>query len=159
VVRTGAHLDQFDTPAEVLANPATPFVEAFVGRDRFLRRTGLLTVGDAPRRPAPVVTPDDTVGDACRCLTEVAAAWAVVVDARGIPLGWVSQQHLEATDPATTVEDAGWTPMGEPVETTTVLRTALDAVVGTPWEAATVVDGNGRYLGVVTADGIAAALR
>ena len=159
VVRTGAHLEQFATPDEVLRHPATPFVEAFVGRDRFLRRTGLLTVGDAPRRPVPVVAPDDTVDDARRGLAGEAAAWAVVVDAGGTPLGWVSQRQLEATDAATTVADAGWVPVGEPVEATTVLRTALDAVVGTPWEAATVVDGDGRFLGVVTADGIAAALR
>ena len=37
VLRVGGHLAQFAPPAELLANPADPFVESFVGQDRGYR--------------------------------------------------------------------------------------------------------------------------
>ena len=47
VVNTGARVEQVAKPDHLLAAPATPFVAAFVGRDRNLRRAALRTVGDA----------------------------------------------------------------------------------------------------------------
>lgn len=53
VVNTGAKVEQIGTPDQLLAAPATPFVAAFVGRDRNLRRAALRTVGDALQAGAP----------------------------------------------------------------------------------------------------------
>jgi osmoprotectant transport system ATP-binding protein len=36
VLRQGGHLEQYDTPARILAEPATPFVADFVGADRLI---------------------------------------------------------------------------------------------------------------------------
>lgn len=157
VVRTGAHLEQFATPDEVLRQPATPFVEAFVGRDRFLRRTGLLTVADAPVQPGPVVGPDTPVPHAATIAGE--RRWVVVVDSDGLLRGWVSAAAMDALGTSAVVADAAMEAPGAVVTATTALRTALDAVVGTPWRAATVVDDEGRFQGIVTAESIAAALQ
>ena len=43
----GGVLEQYATPAEMLARPATPFVEDFLGEGRMVRRLSLLTVRDA----------------------------------------------------------------------------------------------------------------
>ena len=53
VLATGGRLEQYGTPAEVLARPATPFVADFVGAGRTLRRLDLLSAADAlvPLRP------------------------------------------------------------------------------------------------------------
>ena len=160
VVSTGAQLEQYATPEEVLRHPATPFVEAFVGRDRFLRRTALLTVADAPLATVPVITADTPVATAAIALAEAGSAWAVVVDGDGAPLGWLGDAALGALDVrSATVGEADIDRLGSPLTRASGLRAALDAVVGTPWRAAVVVDDNGRFRGVVTADGVATALQ
>jgi len=171
VVRVGAHLEQFATPNEVLRNPATPFVEEFVGRDRFLRRTNLLTVAEAPLAEVTVLRPDTPAADA---LAELRApedepdrgrgagpdrGWAIVVDAHHVPLGWVSDGALGGLPTTAAVGDAHLDAVGVTVRGSSALHTALDAVVGTPWRAATVVDDDGRLAGVLTADDVASALQ
>ncbi|MEZ5259608.1 MAG: hypothetical protein R2705_22815 [Ilumatobacteraceae bacterium] len=51
-------LEQYATPDELLAAPASPFVEAFLGRETALRRLGLLSIGElvAGSGPAPAPT-------------------------------------------------------------------------------------------------------
>jgi osmoprotectant transport system ATP-binding protein len=44
ILRQGGHLAQYDTPAEILTNPADDFVAEFVGADRALKRLGLATL-------------------------------------------------------------------------------------------------------------------
>lgn len=46
ILREGGHLVQYDTPAEILANPADEFVAQFVGADRGLKRLALTTLDE-----------------------------------------------------------------------------------------------------------------
>ena len=46
ILRQGGRLAQYDTPAEILTNPADDFVAEFVGADRALKRLGLSTLAD-----------------------------------------------------------------------------------------------------------------
>ena len=56
-------LAQYTTPAELLAHPASPYVEDFLGGGRLVRRLGLVTIRDAQPRLAPpgAATGDGTV--------------------------------------------------------------------------------------------------
>jgi osmoprotectant transport system ATP-binding protein len=53
VLREGGVLDQYDTPARILAQPATPFVAEFLGPSRGQRRLSVITV-DPQRLEKPV---------------------------------------------------------------------------------------------------------
>ncbi|MBV8980121.1 MAG: hypothetical protein JO086_04410 [Acidimicrobiia bacterium] len=44
VLRDGGVLEQYDTPANVLGRPATPFVADFVGKDRGLKRLSVTPI-------------------------------------------------------------------------------------------------------------------
>ncbi len=55
VLRTGGYLDQYATPAEVLGNPATPFVAEFTGTDRTLKLLAVTPVESGALEP---LTPD-----------------------------------------------------------------------------------------------------
>src|SRR5580698_1236593 len=44
VFSKGAHVEQYDTPSEVLGRPATPFVADFVGADRGVKRLAVTTI-------------------------------------------------------------------------------------------------------------------
>ena len=51
VLSTGAHVEQYASPAGVLANPASPFVADFVGADSSLRRLSVTAIDPALLEP------------------------------------------------------------------------------------------------------------
>ncbi|WP_328990101.1 ABC transporter ATP-binding protein [Kribbella sp. NBC_01245] len=53
VLRVGGKLAQFAHPAELLANPADPFVESFIGQDRGYRALTFVPAADLPLQPVP----------------------------------------------------------------------------------------------------------
>ncbi len=73
VFRTGGHLVQCATPAELLARPADDFVADFLGAERGLKLLSLKTLAQVPQGPAPE-----------------GGAWTLVLDEAGRPLHWAS---------------------------------------------------------------------
>ena len=55
IFQTG-RLAQFDSPDNVLAHPAQPFIADFVGSDRTIKRLGLIQVGEAMATNAPTAS-------------------------------------------------------------------------------------------------------
>ena len=51
ILKEGGVLAQYDTPENILANPASDFVSSFVGADRVLKRLSLLQVKDMDLDP------------------------------------------------------------------------------------------------------------
>ena len=71
ILREGGRLAQYDTPAEILTNPADEFVAQFVGADRALKRLGLATLADVEllRRPTGFARPTPGRPRTPRCAT------------------------------------------------------------------------------------------
>ena len=92
LLREGGRLAQYDTPEELLANPADDFVADFVGADRGLKRLGLRTLGEielldaaGPNGHRPEADPDMTLRDALSLmLTEGSTELAVRGDDGGV---------------------------------------------------------------------------
>ncbi len=94
ILRAGK-LIQYDTPERILAHPANAFVEAFVGKDRSLKRLALLTAGaysepGAPAAGSPRLPPGTPLRDALSVMLDAGADEAAVVDANGMALGRVT---------------------------------------------------------------------
>lgn len=51
ILKQGGVLAQYDTPENILSNPASEFVSSFVGSDRVLKRLSLTRVGDVELEP------------------------------------------------------------------------------------------------------------
>src|SRR3954451_24640711 len=83
VLRQGGKLEQYDTPAAILGNPATQFVAEFVGADRGLKRLSVTGIADLDLVHPPIVRADDTLASAREALARAEARWAVVLDADG----------------------------------------------------------------------------
>ena len=79
VLSQGGVLQQYDTPAEVLGHPATPFVADFIGADRGLRRLAVTPIEVTDLYTPPVVGPRTTVDLACVAVEAEGTRWAVVV--------------------------------------------------------------------------------
>jgi osmoprotectant transport system ATP-binding protein len=102
VLATGGRLEQYGTPAEVLARPATPFVADFVGAGRALRRLDLLSAADALAAPSeglgsegPAVAPEATLAEVMSALLAGDAPAVRVVDT-GRTLGLVTLESIRS---------------------------------------------------------------
>jgi osmoprotectant transport system ATP-binding protein len=106
IMRDGA-LVQYDSPEGILARPANPFVESFVGTDRALKRLSLVRAQDA-LEPFSALTHDKAVGATTTLRDALALMFAAGVDAvavvtdSGQPVGVLTvaaiRRHALAAD-------------------------------------------------------------
>jgi len=108
IMRKGGVLEQYGTPEEILARPASEFVAQFVGADRGIKRLSLTTVAEVPllestRHGAEArrVPASYSLRDALSILlTDAGKPLAVLApagggDADGRLLGFLTLSHLE----------------------------------------------------------------
>ncbi|MFC4104383.1 ABC transporter ATP-binding protein [Micromonospora zhanjiangensis] len=114
ILSQGGKLEQYDTPAALLGEPASPFVREFVGTDRGIRRLAvtpvtrdLLDPPDASTEPGlPTVRLGSSLYDALATMLTSNADHARVTG-DGEPLGLLSRHRLLSIDyPADPVERA-----------------------------------------------------
>jgi osmoprotectant transport system ATP-binding protein len=150
----GGVLAQYATPDELLANPASPFVERFLGEERGLKRLSLGSIEDVDLVRGPVVDRTATVDHAREVMGRHGVNWVGVLRGEAL-LGWVWGSDLGAGGH---VADAAPRPFRVTLAGDASLRQALDAIINTQMNVAVVVD-DGRYQGMLFVDRIAAALR
>ena len=90
----GGILAQFGPPDELLRAPASPFVEAFLGHERALRRMGLRRIAGTQLGPppalldgAPTIAVTAGLREALDLLIATGRPSVVVIDDAGAPLG------------------------------------------------------------------------
>jgi osmoprotectant transport system ATP-binding protein len=154
VLRQGGVLQQYDSPAEILAHPANEFVADFVGADRGLKRLRVTAIDAASLEKPPVVALDAPLADARRSMDADGARWAIVIDAAEHLHGYLSRERAEGDG---TVADRARR-MDAWVSVDSSLKDALSEMLlhDAGWVA--VLDGD-RYLGVLTPDSLYGALR
>jgi osmoprotectant transport system ATP-binding protein len=157
ILQRGGILAQYDTPAAILANPASEFVERFVGADRGLKRLSLARVRDLETIvPVTVRAGEDRAEVRRRLNRSEELEYALLVDADGRPLGWIDQHDLAGSGP---IDAEAATPGAPTVQPETTLRDALSALLGSSVQLGVVVDERDRVLGLVSVDAIGDRLR
>ncbi len=151
ILDVGARIAQLGTPEEILREPATAFVEDFLGGERGLKRLGLLRVGDAPLDRGPVVDAAAAAAEARRVATAHGTDWVVVLAGDRL-CGWLSIGEIGDVD---RVGDRSARPFLVELRRDDSLRDALDAVVTSRARVAVVVDGDGIYQGLLDLEAIA----
>ena len=157
ILERGGILAQYDTPAEILANPASEFVERFVGADRGLKRLSLARVGELDLiEPLVVRVGEDRAEVRGRLDGSAELAFALLVDGDERPVGWLDRHALAGDGPVK--EDAAF-PGAPTVQLETTLRDALSAMLGSSVQLGVVVDRRERVIGLVSVDAIGDRLR
>ena len=146
VLRVGGRLAQIADPAYLLTHPADDFVADFVGRDRGYRA---LSFQAAPRLP---LHPERTLvlGESPQSSQD----WALVVDERNRPQGWVEPARLTGRP----VTEADLARGGTVARAGGSLRAALDAALSSPSRRGVIVDEAGELIGTVRAHEVLAAI-
>jgi osmoprotectant transport system ATP-binding protein len=161
VLSKGGVLEQYDTPEEILGHPATDFVADFVGSDRGVRRLAVVYIGVDDLDYPPVVGPDSTMAEARASAGADRGSdgagndsrWAVVVGPDGVLRGWVPlDPGLDGDVVDRLTRFAVEVPLGSS------MRTALAEMLQRDVSWIPVAE-HGRYLGVLTPDGLHAAMR
>ncbi|WP_280370135.1 ABC transporter ATP-binding protein [Nocardia wallacei] len=143
ILSEGGHVEQYASPEEILTNPATPFVEEFVGSGAKLAYLTVSRVRD--------VATDDVVtarvGEPSQGVIERARAaghtWVVVVDGAGRPRSWPTLEEV-----ATKPEVSDYLDRRLPVVArSSTLNDALDAMLAASQGATLVTDGRGAVVG------------
>ena len=156
ILQRGGILAQYDTPDAILAAPASDFVGHFVGADRGLKRLSLGRVRDLPLEMPVTAHPGEPRDELRRRLDEAAADFALLVDERDRPLGWIGRHDL-AGDGSLTADNA--TPGSPTLQPESTLRDALSVMLGSSVQLGVVVDEAERVLGVISVDAISDVVR
>ncbi len=153
ILNIGGVLEQYDTPTEILANPANDFVIDFLGSDRGLKRLSLIPISEVELDPGPVVAPGASTGEARAVMARYGVDWIGVGEGTRLD-GWVAGADLDSHTDLTGVV---LQPFRTRLSPGSSLREALDAVVSSRTSVAAVFDGD-AYLGMLTADTIGEAI-
>jgi osmoprotectant transport system ATP-binding protein len=155
VLQKGGHLAQYAPPAELLMQPANPFVEDFVGSDRALKRLALQRVRDVDLWEAPLVRLGEPAAAVRGKLHNSEVPYALLVDDEGRPLGWLSDRAL-AGERITDELRSRPQPI---IETDDVLRDALSHLLAEEAQYGPVVDERGAVAGVLSIEILSHALK
>ncbi|MGZ8637498.1 MAG: ABC transporter ATP-binding protein, partial [Actinomycetota bacterium] len=150
IMNVGGRVEQYAPPEEILRDPASEFVERFVGAERGLKRLSLIRVADVGVEEGPVVAPGASAEEARRVIDASPFDWAAVVQ-DGELFGWVDRVLL---DGAASVADARPRRFSAYVTASSSLREALDAIVTSRTRVAVVASEGQRYLGILTIERI-----
>ncbi len=154
ILDVGGVLQQYDTPAEVLGNPASPMVADFVGSDRGLKRLKVTVIDPGALDHPPTLPPTATLTEARDLITRCAVEWIAIVDGEGTIRGHLPAENADGdgniTERMQRVEEF--------VDVDDSLEHALAAMLLTQEGWVAVLDGS-RFLGVLTPEAVYRALR
>ncbi|MFI6571716.1 ATP-binding cassette domain-containing protein [Nocardia fluminea] len=143
ILSEGGHVEQYARPEEILTDPATPFVEEFVGSGAKLAYLTVSRVRDVEVDPVTTAR----IGESSPVVLGRAKAaghtWVVVVDEAGRPRSWPS-----LTEVASKPEVSDYLDRRLPVVAqSSTLNDALDAMLAASQGATLVTDGRGAVVG------------
>ncbi len=152
VLREGT-LEQYDTPAAILANPASDLVADLLGHDRGLKRLSVTKIALSMLEKPPLVGLQTPLTDARRAIDQTGVRWAIVVE-DGKVQGELSRPRADGEG----VVAERLRSMAGLVSTGQTLSDALSEMLlhDAGWVA---VYDNGRFAGILTPDSLQAAVR
>jgi osmoprotectant transport system ATP-binding protein len=150
ILNRGGVIEQFDSPEEILREPATDFVRQFVGAERGLKRLALIPVSEIDVEEGPVVSSSTSAPEARAAMARFDFDWTAVVD-DGELRGWVDIASLEGVDSVAAVKPKKFSAY---VTADSSLRNALDSIVTSRTQVAVVVDREEHYRGILSLEHI-----
>jgi osmoprotectant transport system ATP-binding protein len=152
-IMNAGRLEQYDTPAAILAKPASDLVVDLLGPDRGLKRLSVTPIDLSALEQPPVVRADDSLAEA-RQVLDSRRTRAVVLDRNGKPVGELDRGQAEG--------DGRVADRARPLDAIIAAdRTLYDAfsqmlIHQATWVA--VVDGD-QFRGVLTPESFVAAIQ
>ena len=155
ILSEGGHIEQYATPEEILATPATPFVEEFVGSGATLAHLTLSRVKDVDHDAVVTARVGDPSNEVIGRARARGATWIVVVDAHGRPRAWPSLDEVATRDRVSDYLD----PRLPVVAPSSTLNDALDTMLAASQGGVLVTDARGAVTGALTIATVMSVIR
>ena len=156
ILQTGSQIVQYDTPEQILANPADEFVEGFVGAGAALKQLSLTRVRDIELHEAAVAHVGDDPADAISAAEAIGREHVVVLDRFERPQRWVSLRELRRM---TNLENVRRDTDLETVSLASTLNDALDEMLTSSHGVVVVTGRRNSYQGVVRVETVMEAMQ
>lgn len=144
---------QFDTPENILQQPANEFVEEFLGEDRLLQaKPDTTTVGEIMMHTAVSITPEKSLQNAIRLMREKRVDTLLIVDEDNVLKGFVDVETIDRErrrGKATSVGDI-INPNVFYVKEAALVRDSLQRILKRGVKYVPVVDENKHLVGILT---------
>jgi osmoprotectant transport system ATP-binding protein len=142
----GAHVAQYDTPQEILSNPADEFVEDFVGSGSSLKQLSLSRVDELELQQPVIASVGDEGSAAAAAARDGGQKDVIVLDSRRRPVGWYSLGEATRMSrlPAESHEDISV------IDRRATINDALDSMLASSHGGVLVTGRRDEFLGVVT---------
>jgi len=142
---------QYDTPENILAEPANDYVRDFVGRERlFDAKTSNITVKEVMNSNVLIISPGKSVSDALTTMHSKGVDTLFVVDDYDKLMGRVTIEYIanikNKSRNITEIMDDSIRPLRE----STLIQNQLQQVLKTGRSNIPVVDSEGRLTGIIT---------
>ena len=156
IFRAG-QLEQFDSPNNILARPASPFIAGFVGSDRALKRLRLIRARDALSAHGCSVRVGESSARARAIMAEHGADQIVLLDRADKPQGYFTAAQLHALDGA--LPPARAFQIQATANHSDDLRSVVSSMFASGASWLPTVDDDGRFVGYVSQANIVELLR
>jgi osmoprotectant transport system ATP-binding protein len=154
ILKQRSKIAQYDTPEKILTDPTDDFVADFIGAGASIKRLSLSTVEDIEPADWPVASLTDGREHVQEKMQSSDKGYVLLLDDQDRPSRWVAAEDIEQD---VSLEEAG-RPAVAIVETSSSLYKTLDTMITSYKGSAIVVDGGGRYQGVVDFDTVLEAI-
>jgi osmoprotectant transport system ATP-binding protein len=148
ILKQQSKIAQYDTPANILTDPADDFVKDFIGTGASIKRLSLSRVSEIETADWPVARLTDSHDDVQEKMRSSGRDHVLLLDEQEKPGRWVGKDEVQHDTP---LEESG-RPAVAVVEATASLYKTLDTMITSFKGSAIVVDEEGRYKGVVDFD-------
>ncbi|MGN5238759.1 MULTISPECIES: ATP-binding cassette domain-containing protein [unclassified Rhodococcus (in: high G+C Gram-positive bacteria)] len=155
ILSEGGRIEQYAPPAEILADPATPFVEEFVGSGATLAQLTLTRVRDVDYEQVVTASVGENAGEVADRARLAGHDWIVVVDGRGRPRAWPTLAEIATKPQISDYIDARLPVVSE----SSTLNDALDSMLAASQGGVLVTDGRGVMRGALRIDTVMAVIR
>ncbi|WP_404291792.1 ABC transporter ATP-binding protein [Glutamicibacter arilaitensis] len=154
IFNEGAQLEQYDSPERILANPASEFVENFIGSGAGLKQLTLTRVNEVELSEAITTTAGKNASEVLSQLQGAGRKYAVVLDSRGRPLRRLNRRQLSRAE----IIDGTYDPNLPVVGEQATLNDALDTMLVASTESALVTGRRDVLRGIITVQTVMEAI-
>src|SRR5258705_1584026 len=155
ILRAGAEIGHYDTPEQILTNPADGFVRDFVGSGAALKQLTLTRVRDVELHDAAVARIGGDPDEAIRAARSIDREHVIVLDDQDRPQRWMSLDELQ--DPGS-LRAVPRDEQLESVNLASTLNDALDSMLTSSHGVVVVTGRRNAYQGVIRVETIMDAM-
>lgn len=142
---------QFDTPENILKNPANSFVEDLLGEDRLLQaRPDKTTVSEVMLNTAITITTEKSIQEALRLMREKRVDTLLVTDNQDVLKGFVDIESINKNRGLTASVGDILKHEVFSVKQSALLRNTLQRILNRGLKYVPVVDDQNRVVGIIT---------